>query len=86
MRPFCTACAAQVKNGAIPVLATICVEGTEMSRIHAAALLKNLNSEPECLLAVAAEFQLPADSSKASVDAAVDALLAQQPSEPPSAP
>ena len=66
-----------VKNGAIPVLAEICVEGTEMSRIHAAALLKNLNSQPDCLRAVAAEFQLPDDSSKAAVDAAVESLLSR---------
>ena len=66
-----------VKNGAIPVLAEICIEGTEMSRIHAAALLKNLNSQPDCLRAVATEFMLPEDSTKASVDAAVESLLAR---------
>ena len=120
-----------VNSGAVAALAAICVEGAERTRVHAAALLKNLNSEPAparanqtfavpsrcsfsfvrsvgagrapehlgeilakfeagppsgrvyarrpaCLRAVAAEFQLMADATKAEVDAAVDSLLASK--------
>ena len=35
-----------VNSGAVAALAAICVEGAERTRVHAAALLKNLNSEP----------------------------------------
>jgi len=54
----------------------VCLGGAERTRVHAGALLKNLNSEPSCLRAVAAEFQLPSAAVKAEVDAAVDSLLA----------
>ena len=80
---------AMAAAGAVPILVDMCKQGeNEMSQMHAAALLKNLTSSPQCIAAVAKELGLgdPNAASKTDVDAEVDGLLHVSRAAAPAAP